>query len=51
MTSKFFLNSQRDDFIASINTYASLYCISTTGYHIILKVCIRLNKIKKQDRC
>ena len=38
-------------FIASISTYVPLYCISTTGNHIILKACIRLDTIKRQYEC
>ena len=34
-------------FIASISTYVSSYCISTTGIHILIKEWVRLMTIQK----
>ena len=42
----FYLDSWRNDFTASISTYTSPYCISSTYNHMILKACTRLTTIK-----
>ena len=47
----FFLILKEIIYIASISIYAPFDCILTTGKHIVLKACIRLNTIKRQYKC